>query len=87
MNRLETRIRKLEAIRGTNPLDELDDHGQKALLIIFEAQTEAEKRGGTLEITEAALAEHRMTLLEFDQASRQLTPAFCARLAAHMERR
>jgi hypothetical protein len=27
-----------------------------------------------------------MTLAEFDEASRQLTPAFCTRVAAHMER-
>jgi hypothetical protein len=34
------------------------------------------------EITEAALAERRMTFPEFDEAARQFTPAY-----AHMERR
>jgi hypothetical protein len=86
LNRLENRVRKLEALRGTNPLQQLDDHGRKALLIILEAQIEAEQRGGTPEIAEAALAEHRMTLPEFDEASRQFTPAFWGRLEAHMER-
>ena len=87
MNRLEGRVRKLEALRGTNPLDELDNHGRKALLIIFRAQIEAEERGGVVEITEAALAERKMTIPEFNEASRQFTPAFWARLEAHMEGR
>jgi hypothetical protein len=87
LNRLESRVRKLEALRGTNPFEELDDHGLKALLIALGAQVEAEERGGMVEITEAALAEQRMTLPEFDEASRQFTPAFWARLEAHMEGR
>jgi hypothetical protein len=86
LNRLEHRVRKLEALRGTNPLEELDDHGLKALLIILGAQIEAEERGGVPEITEAALAKQRMTLPECDEASRQFTPAFWGRLAAHLER-
>lgn len=80
MNRLESRVRKLEAIRGTNPLEELDRHGLKALLITIEAQIEAEQRGGVPELTETALAKHGMTLAEFNQASSQLTPAFWVRL-------
>jgi hypothetical protein len=86
LNRLENRVRKLEALRGTDAIGGLDDHGLKALLIIVRAQIVAEKRGGLPEITEAALAEQRMTLPEFEEASRQFTPAFWARLEAHMER-
>jgi hypothetical protein len=87
LNRLESRVRKLEALRGTNPFEELDDHGLKPLLIILRAQIEVQECGGLPEITEAALAEQRMTLPEFDEASRQFTPAFWARLEAHMEGR
>jgi hypothetical protein len=55
-------------------------------LIILRAQIEVQERGGVVEITEAALAEQRMTFPEFDEASRQFTPAFWARLEAQMER-
>jgi hypothetical protein len=72
LNRLESRVRKLEAIRGTDPFEEFDDHGLKALLIALEAQMEVAERGGVVEITEAALAKQRMTLPEFDEASASL---------------
>ena len=36
-SRFEARLRKLEALKGGNPMDGLEPHELKALLIVFEA--------------------------------------------------
>ena len=86
-SRFEARLRKLEALKGGNPMDGLEPHELKALLIVFNALIAAEQSGSSPEVTNEMLAEKRMSLDEFNKASARFTPAFCQRLDAYMAAR
>jgi hypothetical protein len=80
----EVQLKRLEAAHSRNPLEDFDDRGFAALLITVGALIAAHETGGVMpEITDAAPAEQKMMLPEFNEvSSRQLTPSFWARLEA-----
>jgi hypothetical protein len=77
-SRLEARLRKLEAVHGTHPLEQLEPDELTALLIVAEA---AGPESATPEITSELLAKHKMSREVFEKASEALTPAFWDRVA------